>query len=71
LHALFSVRCLPILETCLADGALKLADLCERLHTRPVTEREWRRFDPELRAFGNLNTPEDYVHARSPRGHIQ
>jgi len=67
LHALFSVRCLPFLETCLTTGALKLTDVCEWLHTYPVTEREWRRFDPELRAFCNLNTPEDYVHALPSR----
>lgn len=70
LPALFSVRCLPVLETCLADGTWKLAQVYDRLPTRPVTEAEWRRFDPELRALGNLNTPEDYAHALLLRGSL-
>jgi molybdopterin-guanine dinucleotide biosynthesis protein A len=60
-HALYARRSLPFLEAGLFAQKLKLTDLCERLHTWGVTEAEWQRFDPDFRAFRNLNTPADYI----------
>jgi acetylornithine deacetylase/succinyl-diaminopimelate desuccinylase-like protein/molybdopterin-guanine dinucleotide biosynthesis protein A len=59
LHAFWSRRCLPELERLLQAGEPSLRELAGAVGARVVDEAEWRRVDPEGRAFENANTPED------------
>lgn len=63
LHAVYHRRCLPIMTAQIAARHLRISDLFARLHVRWVTEAETRRFDPDGRAFMNINTPEDLARA--------
>jgi len=44
-------------------GQRKLQELTRMVQARTVSEDEVRHFDPELRSFVNVNTPEDYARA--------
>ncbi len=59
LHAFWSRRCLPVLERLLREGEPSFRDLAAAVRTRYVDAAEWRRVDPEGRAFENVNTPAD------------
>jgi molybdenum cofactor guanylyltransferase len=45
------------------DGEKRMLALIDTLDTRRVNESELRPFDPDLRSFINVNTPEDYARA--------
>ena len=59
LHAIYSRRCLPVIESQIERGELKLAPLFRKIKTCEIPASEIRRFDPEGRLFTNLNRPED------------
>ncbi|NLH49634.1 MAG: molybdenum cofactor guanylyltransferase [Myxococcales bacterium] len=59
LFAVYSQACRPAMEKLLAAGKSRILLLAETVRTRLVEEDELRRYDPELRSFINLNTPED------------
>jgi molybdopterin-guanine dinucleotide biosynthesis protein A len=59
LHALWSRRCLPVLEAALLRGDPSLQRLAAEVGAAVVEEEAWRQVDPEGRAFENVNTPED------------
>jgi len=63
LHAVYRRRCVGALETMLARSDRRLYAIDRLVKVRRVEENELRRFDPELRSFFNLNTPEDYAAA--------
>ena len=63
LHAVYRRRCVSALETMLARGDRRLYAIDRLVKVRRVEENELRSFDPELRSFFNLNTPEDYAAA--------
>ncbi len=60
-HALYSRRCLPVMEGMLHARQLKIQDLAthQSLHTRLVAESELRKIDHEGLSFINVNTPAD------------
>ncbi len=58
LHAIYARRCLPMTLELLATTG-RASALLERVATRTVAAEDIRRFDPDLRSFVNLNTPED------------
>jgi molybdopterin-guanine dinucleotide biosynthesis protein A len=62
-HAAYSKACLPVIQRQLARGELKIARFFDRVRVRQVPEDEVRRFDPDLRSFFNINTPEDLAQA--------
>lgn len=66
LHALYSRRCLPIIEEMLTAGELKIQKLIAHpsLCTRILTAQDLRQIDPDERSFLNINTPEDLETAR-------
>ncbi|MCL4543605.1 MAG: molybdenum cofactor guanylyltransferase [Chloroflexi bacterium] len=57
LYALYHRRCLPLLQQQLAAGDLRLTNILAGLHVRWIDEHDLRRFDPDLRSFGSINTP--------------
>lgn len=60
LHALYHPRCLPTIETALRRGQWRMDGFLPHVRTRFVTEEEMRPFDPNLRSFVNVNTPEEW-----------
>ena len=59
LFAVYSQACRLPMEKLLAAGKSRILLLAESVRIRLVEEAELRRYDPELRSFINLNTPED------------
>jgi molybdopterin-guanine dinucleotide biosynthesis protein A len=60
LHAIYSTRCIEPIRKRLAEGKLKVADLLGDIAVRYVEEDELTRYDPHLRSFHNVNTPEEF-----------
>ena len=69
LHAIYSRRCLPVIESQIERGELKVSLLCRKFTTREIPADEIRGFDPEGRLFANLNRPEDLKWIPQPRAH--
>ena len=63
LYAAYRKTCLPEVERSLKAGELRMKDLLGRLNTLYVGDEDLRRYDPDLRSFLNINTPEDYDRA--------
>jgi molybdopterin-guanine dinucleotide biosynthesis protein A len=59
LLARYTRACAPTIAAALASGALKAADVLERLATRWLDEPRLRAVDPTLASFENANTPDD------------
>lgn len=57
LHAVYGPGCLPAIEAQIARGDYKIDRFFPTVRVRRVEEVELRPFDPELRAFQNVNTP--------------
>lgn len=64
LHAVYSRACLPMIARQIADGDLKINHLHAKLNVRYVDEPRLRLYDPDLRSFFNVNTPEDVARLR-------
>lgn len=60
LHAVYAPACLDPIRRCLARGDRNTAFLRD-VRVRAVGVEEITRFDPGLRSFINVNTPEDYA----------
>jgi molybdopterin-guanine dinucleotide biosynthesis protein A len=63
LHAVYSRDCLEVAETLLGREGTGLKDLLEIVKTQYVTEEAAAVYDPTLRTFFNVNTPEDLAEA--------
>jgi len=59
LHAVFSAACLNALKVQLQRNELAIYPLFHALNTRIVSQSTLVRFDPGLRSFVNVNTPDD------------
>ena len=66
LHAVYSKKCIPHIETVLLKGGRKIVDFYDKVKVRPVPEADIRAPDPELLSFRNVNTPEDLAAIRNP-----
>jgi len=60
LHAVYTPACLDPIRRCLSRGDRNTGFLGD-VRVRVVEVEEIRRFDPDLRSFINVNTPEDYA----------
>lgn len=65
LCAVYSKRCLPIIESMLRESELRIHALAERAHIKRISPEIWQAFDPEGMSFFNINTPEDFERADS------
>ena len=63
LSAVYSKRCLPVIDEMLAAGELRVHALYDRIDARIVEPHEWHAFDPQGLSFFNINTPEDFEKA--------
>lgn len=59
LHAVYSQNCVPFMEELLRRDNLKIIDFFKRVKVREVFTEEILPYDPDLKAFLNVNTPED------------
>jgi molybdopterin-guanine dinucleotide biosynthesis protein A len=60
LHAIYSKACLQAIERRLEMNRLRIAGFFPDVRVRTVTASELQPYDPELLAFQNLNTPEEF-----------
>ena len=60
LHAIYSKACLQPIEHRLATHRLRIVGFFPDVRVRTVTASELEPYDPELLAFQNLNTPEEF-----------
>lgn len=61
LHAIYARSCIPVIEGRIREGRLKLGDMLGALNVLYLPEAEMRGYDPELRSFSNINTPEEWA----------
>lgn len=59
LHALYTKACLPFMERALGSGRMRVISFFGDVRVAEVGEADLRAVDPELRAFTNVNTPEE------------
>ncbi len=65
LCAVYSKRCLPIIELMLQESELRVHALQERAYIKCISPEVWQDFDPDGKSFFNINTPEDFERADS------
>lgn len=63
LHALYTRACLPAMERALAAGRLRVTSFFDEVRVDRLDEDLLRTVDPSLRAFTNVNTPEELAAA--------
>lgn len=59
LHAIYSRKCLPVIESQIERDELKLSLLFRKFKTREIRGEEIRCYDREGKLFANLNSPAD------------
>jgi molybdopterin-guanine dinucleotide biosynthesis protein A len=59
LCALYSKRCLKIIEEQVTHGTMKISGLYSKVKIKKIPEEQLREVDPELISFFNINTRED------------
>jgi len=60
LCAAYHRRCAAALARLASAGVMRVREIAGLVNAHIVEEADLRRFDPELRSFLNLNTPEEY-----------
>lgn len=65
LCAVYSKRCLPIIEQMLNESDLRVHALQERANVLTLAPEIWKIYDPEGHSFFNINTPEDFEKAQA------
>ena len=63
LHALYAKACLPQMARSIAENHLRVISFFDQVRVLAVEEPELRAVDPTLRAFTNVNTPEELAEA--------
>ncbi len=64
LAAFYAASGLETMRACLAAGDKSLRGTLENLKVRYVSEAELREYDPQLRSFFDLDTPQDFQAAQ-------
>ncbi|MCE2402897.1 molybdenum cofactor guanylyltransferase [Candidatus Poribacteria bacterium] len=64
LCAVYSKRCLPIIEQMLSEPDLRVHALQERANVLTLAPEIWKTYDSEGYSFFNVNTPEDFEKAQ-------
>lgn len=60
LHAAYRRTCLPALEAAIRAGERRIVSFFPHVRVRYVAPEEVAAFDPDLRSFRNVNTPEEW-----------
>lgn len=64
LHAIYHRAALPAIERALQSGRRRVTSFFPEVRVRTVTREELLPYDPQLHAFFNANTPEEWERAR-------
>jgi molybdopterin-guanine dinucleotide biosynthesis protein A len=64
LHAAYRRTCLPALEAAIRAGERRIISFFPHVRVRYVTSGEITPFDPDLRSFRNVNTPQEWEAVR-------
>lgn len=64
LHAIYTRRCLAVIEAYLAKGGRKVSGFFDAIDVRTLDEAWVREIDPELDSFVNANNPGELQRAR-------
>lgn len=65
LCAVYSKRCLPVIEQMLNESELRVHALKDRATLLPLAPEIWKTYDSEGHSFFNVNTPEDFQKAQA------
>jgi len=63
LHALYTKACAPHMARSIAENRLRVIAFFDAVKVLAIEEAELRTVDPTLRAFTNVNTPEELAKA--------
>ena len=63
LHAIYTKACIPHMARALAENRLRVIAFFDQVRVHAIEEPELRAIDPTLRAFTNVNTPEELASA--------
>lgn len=64
MHAIYSKKCIPFIQTLLEGDDLKIKQLFAEVDTFEISEDCIRNFDPAFDFIINVNTPEDFEKAK-------
>jgi len=64
LCAVYSKRCIPLIETMLRNGQVKVDRLFDEVNVKRIDYQKLEAVDLHLDSFFNVNTPEDMAEAR-------
>ncbi len=64
MHALYTKACLTPIERALAAGKMRVVSFFGDVRVRSLDEADLRPFDPDMRSFTNVNTPEELAAVR-------
>ncbi len=65
LHGAYRRTCLPAIETAIRAGDRRIISFFPHVRVRYVTLEDVAPFDPDLRSFRNVNTPQEWEAART------
>jgi molybdopterin-guanine dinucleotide biosynthesis protein A len=68
LHAIYSVRQAGVIERQIAEGRRKVSDFLDGVDVTYLDESVMRQYDPGLRSFYNVNTPEEWERLKDGGG---
>ncbi len=68
IHAVYHQRCAKPIRELMDRNELRISGIFNHLRVRLVGEPAIRAYDPELRSFTNLNTPEELARVRREIG---
>jgi len=68
LHGAYRRTCLPDMEAAIRAGERRIVSFFPHVRVRYVTSEDVTPYDPELRSFRNVNTPEEWEVARAEWG---
>lgn len=64
LHTVYRQTCLPAMEAAILSGQRRVVSFFSTVNVRYVTPEDVAPFDPEMRSFRNINTPEEWEAVR-------
>lgn len=71
LHGAYRRTCIPAIEDVIRRGERRIISFFPQVEVRYITAEEARRFDPQLRSFRNVNTPEEWATVRREWGQVK
>jgi molybdopterin-guanine dinucleotide biosynthesis protein A len=55
--------CLPVVEQTFRSGKMALVSWLNKVHTEELSKEQIEHYDPQFRAFINVNTPQEFSQA--------